>query len=60
MLFSTPNAEAATDTSDHEKPLHFETIDGLRVSYEEAEAALRSGQAVLVGDLLVGLFISFR
>ena len=31
----------------------FETIDGQLVSYEEGEAALRSGAAVLVGGLLV-------
>ena len=31
----------------------FETIDGQLVSYEEGEAALRSGTAVLVGGLLV-------
>lgn len=34
----------------------FETIDGHFISREDGEAALRSGRAVLVGGLLVGLF----
>lgn len=36
--------------------LDYTTIDGLRVSHNEATTALRSGQALLVGDLLVGPF----
>ncbi|WP_188814004.1 hypothetical protein [Hymenobacter cavernae] len=34
--------------------LGFETIDGYFISFEEGEAALHSGKAVLVGGLLVG------
>jgi len=39
-----------------ERTLGFNTIDGVFVSLEEGEAAIRSGQAMLVGGLLVGLF----
>lgn len=33
----------------------FETIDGDLIPYAVAQAALRSGRAVIVGNLLVGM-----
>lgn len=59
MHYAPFATEPTLDASNLDKPLYFETIDGLRVTREEAEAALRSGQAVLVGTLLVGVFTSF-
>ena len=45
-LFPLPTLEVA---------LGYATIDGCYVSQEEGEAALRTGMALLVGGLLVGL-----
>ncbi|MDF7811637.1 hypothetical protein [Hymenobacter sp. YC55] len=59
MHYAPFAAEPALDAPNLDIPLYFETIDGLPVAHEEAEAALRSGQAVLVGTLLVGVFTSF-
>ncbi|GAB2455594.1 hypothetical protein GCM10011375_03450 [Hymenobacter qilianensis] len=36
----------------------FETIDGDLVPYAVAQSALRSGRAVIVGNLLVGMVAS--
>lgn len=36
--------------------LDFNTVDGLHVSHNEPTTALRNGQALLIGDLLVGPF----
>ncbi|SMB96737.1 hypothetical protein SAMN00120144_2978 [Hymenobacter roseosalivarius DSM 11622] len=36
----------------------FETIDGDLIPYAVAQAALRSGRAVMVGNLLVGMVAS--
>lgn len=36
--------------------LDYKTVDGYSIPYAEGQAALRSGQAILVGDLLVGSF----
>jgi hypothetical protein len=47
---------ASASTIGVERIVGFDTIDGDFVSCEEGEAALRSGRAVLVGGLLVGLF----
>jgi hypothetical protein len=41
-----------------QKMSDFETIDGDLVPYTVAQAALRSGRAVVVGNLLVGMVAS--
>jgi len=38
----------------------FTTIDGQSISHAEGTAALRTGQAMLVGGLLVGTFASLQ
>ncbi|MBO0360767.1 hypothetical protein J0X19_22595 [Hymenobacter sp. BT186] len=52
---STPFTTSVLTTG-VERNVGFNTIDGHFVSCEEGEDALRSGRAVLVGGLLVGLF----
>jgi hypothetical protein len=37
-------------------PAHYKTVDGYSVSYAEGQAALRSGRALLVGELLIGWY----
>lgn len=54
FLITTPHALPTLATP--APRADFTTIDGLSVSYAEGTAALSSGQAMLVGDLLVGTF----
>lgn len=38
------------------RPAAYKTVDGHLVPYAEGQAALRSGQALLVGELLIGSY----
>ena len=53
MPFTFPRLTSRLVPDLQEPAPDFETIDGQLVCYEEGEAALRNGAAVLVGGLLV-------
>jgi hypothetical protein len=48
LLSLLPSAKAHTSFP------AYKTVDGYMVSYAEGQAALRSGHAILVGEILVG------
>jgi hypothetical protein len=67
MFTSLPLHSASAPLSSHlfslntmDIALGYTTIDGYLISQEEGETALRTGMAVVVGGLLVGLGASYN